>query len=177
MTSIAGATSLLRPNPFGSMRQWPPKRWAAALAVAGVLAILIGIPTGVVPNPLYHRMTPTTWWNYPVWAISALLGGLTAATYLRRQLPEIETQARRVSRRSIGATVFAGLAVGCPICNKVVVALVGISGALNYWAPLQPLIGVLSIGLLLGGLIVRLRGETVCKTPGARGSGAGEMAV
>lgn len=175
MTAIASARSVLRPNPFGPMRRWPPKRWAAAIAIAALLAILIGIPTGVVSNPLYHRMTPTTWWDYPVWAISALLGGLTAATYLRREQPEIEIQARRVSRRSLGATVFAGLAVGCPICNKAVVALVGISGALNYWAPLQPLIGILSVGLLAAGLIIRLRGEIVCRTPGSLAPGAGGM--
>lgn len=177
MTAIASARSLLRPNPLGAMRQWPAKRWATAIVIAALLAILIGVPTGVVSNPMYHRMTPTMWWDYPVWAISALLGGLTAATYLRRQQPEIETQARRVSRRSLGATVFAGLAVGCPICNKVVVALVGISGALNYWAPLQPLIGLLSVGLLLAGLIVRLRGEIVCRTPRATGAGTAELPV
>lgn len=171
MSTFASARSLLRPNPLAAMRQWPAKRWIAAIFIAGLLVILIGVPTAIVSNPLFSRMTPTTWWDYPVWVISALLGGLTAATYMRREQPETEKQARQVSRRSIGATLFAGLAVGCPICNKLVVALIGISGALNIWAPLQPLIGVLSIGLLAIGLLVRLRGEIACPVPGNFGPG------
>ncbi|MGI8712205.1 MAG: hypothetical protein ACR2NR_03285 [Solirubrobacteraceae bacterium] len=63
------------------------------------------------------------------------------------------------------ATVLAGLAVGCPICNKVVVAAIGVTGALSYWAPLQPVLGVASILVLLGGLLVRLRGEVACPVP------------
>jgi len=42
----------------------------------------------------------------------------------------------------VGASVLATFAIGCPICNKLVVALLGVSGALTCWAPLQPLIGV-----------------------------------
>jgi len=59
----------------------------------------------------------------------------------------------------------------------LVVALIGISGALNYWAPLQPLIGILSVGLLGAGLIVRLRGEIVCPMPGTLGPGTGGLTV
>lgn len=40
------------------------------------------------------------------------------------------------------------LAVGCPVCNKLVVAAVGISGALNVWAPIQPVIAAASLALL-----------------------------
>jgi hypothetical protein len=28
-------------------------------------------------------MTPVVWWDYPIWAISAVLFGLVAATYVR----------------------------------------------------------------------------------------------
>lgn len=33
-------------------------------------------------------------------------------------------------------------AVGCPACNKIAVILLGTSGALNLWAPVQPVLGV-----------------------------------
>ena len=42
------------------------------------------------------------------------------------------------------------------------VALVGVSGAMNYWAPLQPILGVVSVGLISGALVVRLRGAVAC---------------
>ena len=105
-------------------------------------------------------MTPVTWWNYPVWAISAVLVGLLAATYVRVASTRPASPDR--SKRAFGAVLLSGFAVGCPICNKLVVALIGASGALNYWAPLQPILGVLSIGLLLAGLAVRMRGEVAC---------------
>ena len=124
-------------------------------------AMVMGVPTGIVQTNFYTRMTPVTWWDYPVWAASALLIGLIAATYVRAGGARLEAPDR--SRRTIGATVLTTFAVGCPICNKLVVGLIGISGALNYWAPLQPVLGVLSVGLLVTGLTVRLRGAVFCE--------------
>lgn len=146
-----------------SLGAWPPRRWAIALGVGGLVALAIGVPTGIVPSSLHTRMTPVTWWDYLVWAISALLVGLTAATYVRVG-PSQPVGVDR-SRRTLGAALLSSFAVGCPICNKLVVALIGVSGALTYWAPLQPVLGVLSIALLLTGLAVRLRGQDACRSP------------
>ncbi len=148
---------------LASMRAWPARRWVVALAVAGLAALVMGVPTGIVRTSFYTRMTPVTWWDYPVWAISAVLVGLTAATYVRFR--GAAPAAAGASRRTVGATLMATFAVGCPICNKLVVALIGVSGALSYWAPLQPVLGVLSIALLLTGLAVRLRGAVACPSP------------
>jgi hypothetical protein len=52
--------------------------------------------------------------------------------------------------------------VGCPACNKIAVLLLGVSGALNLWAPIQPLVGVASVGLLAWALQRRLAGERAC---------------
>jgi len=145
------------------MRGWPPRRWLVAITVAVLAAAAMGVPTGIVRTSLYTRMTPVTWWDYPVWAISALLVGLTAATYVR--VGGAASRAADSSPRTIGATLLTTFAVGCPICNKLVVALIGVSGALSYWAPLQPLLGALSIGLLITGLAMRLRGTLACPTP------------
>lgn len=139
---------------------WSPRHWAVAALVAGVAALAMGVPTGIVPTSLYTRMTPVTWWDYPVWAGSAVLAGLIAATYLRAG--GVPNAAPDRSRRTVGATLLATFAVGCPICNKLVVGLIGVSGALSYWAPLQPVLGVLSVALLLTGLTVRLRGGVSC---------------
>ena len=121
----------------------------------------MGVPTGVIETSLYHRMTPVTWWDYPVWAVSAVLVGLTAATYVRGRDDEADPLPDR-SRRTLGATLLSTFAIGCPICNKLVVGLIGISGALHYWAPLQPILGVLSIALLATALVMRLRGAIAC---------------
>jgi hypothetical protein len=58
--------------------------------------------------------------------------------------------------------VLSFLAVGCPVCNKLVVLAIGISGAMSYWAPVQPFLAVVSLVLL--GFVVRrrLRGLLSC---------------
>jgi hypothetical protein len=146
-----------------SLRAWPPRRWLVAIMVAVLAAAAMGVPTGIVQTSFYTRMTPVTWWDYPAWAISAVLVGLTAATYV--QIAGGPSGAAASSPRTIGATLLTTFAVGCPICNKLVVALIGVSGALSYWAPLQPVLGALSIWLLLTGLAIRLRGNVACPTP------------
>jgi hypothetical protein len=51
----------------------------------------------------------------------------------------------------------AFVAIGCPLCNKVALLLLGASGALTVFAPLQPLIGAASIAMLVATLAWRLR--------------------
>ena len=145
-----------------TMQHWPARRWLAALLFAVLAGFLMGVPTGVVPTSFYMRMTAVTWWDYPVWAVSALLVGLTAATYVAAgdALPGPDRSAR-----TIGASLLATFAIGCPVCNKLVVALIGVSGALSYWSPLQPVLGLLGIALLTAGLAVRLCGQLACPSP------------
>ena len=143
---------------------WSWRRWLLAAVVAVAAGLAIGVPTGIVRTSLYTRMTAVTWWDYPVWAASALLVGLTAATYLRDGEPRV-SPGRDRSRRTVLAAVMSTFAVGCPICNKLVVTLIGVSGALSYWAPLQPILGVVSVAVLAAGLVVRLRGAVSCPVP------------
>jgi hypothetical protein len=51
----------------------------------------------------------------------------------------------------------AFLAIGCPVCNKVALVLLGAGGAMTVFAPLQPLIGAASLVLLAGTLAWRFR--------------------
>jgi hypothetical protein len=45
----------------------------------------------------------------------------------------------------------------CPICNKLVVLALGVSGALSYFAPIQPVLGLASVALLIYALLLRFR--------------------
>ena len=149
---------------FRSMTSWPPRRWLAAASVAIMAALAIGVPTGIVETSFYTRMTPVTWWDYPVWALSAAMIGLIAATYVR--LPSgVASAVPDRAKQTVGAGVLSVFAVGCPICNKLVVSLIGISGALKYFEPIQPLLGVAALAALAAGLAVRLRAAAVCPTP------------
>lgn len=145
---------------WNELRTWPGRRWLIALLVAVVTSVVMGIPTGVLPTPLYRRMTPVTWWDYPVLAASALLIGLIGATYLRAHAAPL--RAREKGSTLLGG-IFSAFAVGCPVCNKLVVAVVGASGALAYWAPMQPLLGLGSLGLISATLYIRLRRLLSCR--------------
>lgn len=130
------------------------------VAVLGTIGglILLGVPTAVIPNPFFIRMTPTETFNLVVWLTSAPLIGLLIATYVR---PPGHTPVHAAAEAGTGRATIGGiaayLAIGCPICNKVVVAALGVSGALSYFAPLQSIIGAGSLALLGATLVWRLR--------------------
>ena len=132
-----------------------------ALAAAAVVAFLLAITTAIIPNSFFTRMTPVEPEQYVFWVLTSLLNGALIATYL---LPELR-------RGLLGSTAGAGLlgvfAVGCPICNKLVVALLGTSGALSYFAPIQPLIGLAAVALTSWALWIRFRAlrDPSCPAP------------
>lgn len=134
-----------------------PTFWVVAAlgTVAGLL--VLGVPTAIIPNPFFIRMTPTEAFNIVVWVASAPLIGMLIATYVRRPRHTFGHESREpgAGRATLGG-VAAYLAIGCPICNKVVVATLGVSGALSYFAPLQPIIGAGSLALLGATLAWRL---------------------
>jgi hypothetical protein len=151
-------SAVAHPARFGSSAV--EVRWArfVALSTLGALAMALvtGIPTVLIPNGWFTRMTPVQAWAYPVWAASALLGGLLLASF-----GAVRAASCAGARRAQGAGLTAGtltwLAVGCPICNKLVVAALGVSGALAWFAPLQPWLAALSLLMLLGSLGWRVR--------------------
>ncbi len=146
------------------IRSWPLRRWLVAAAAAVVVALIIGIPTGLISTPWYTRMTPVLWWNYPIWVVTVLLSGLVAGTYVR-----LGERAATPVAGIFGGGVLSMFAVGCPVCNKLVVMALGASGALNIWAPIQPVIGVLALGLLAYAATRRLQADIRCQADPLRG--------
>lgn len=138
-----------------------PRFLISAILGIALVALALGIPTDIVPNPWFVRMIPAETGNYFFWVASSILTGILLATYV---LPR-ETR-DRIAAASAGSGFLGLLAVGCPVCNKLVVALLGVSGAFNYFAPMQPFLG--AAGLLMAGaaLFVRLRGaQRACAIP------------
>lgn len=146
---------------IGAQLGW--RYFLVAAAAAAAVAMALAIPTAIISNPFFTRMTPVEPEQYAFWALTSVLSGALIATYL---LPELR-------RGLVGSTAGAGLlgvfAVGCPICNKLVVALLGASGALSYFAPVQPLIGLAAVALTSWALWIRFRALTnpSCPLPGA----------
>jgi hypothetical protein len=144
-----------------NLAAWTPVRWAVAGGGAAVTALVVGVPTDVIPNPLFGRSVPVQWWNYPALAVTALLAGIVLATYVRQPGTATPRSASITRLGSVGG-VLSLLAVGCPVCNKLVLLLLGTSGALSLWAPVQPLVAVVSIALLALAAVRRLSAAAAC---------------
>lgn len=116
-------------------------------------ALVIGMPTDVIPNSFFSRMTPVRTQDYVFLALTAVLAGLLAASYA---LPQ--SRACSIEQGKTTASGFLSfLAIGCPVCNKLVVLLLGTSGAFTFFEPIQPLLGAVSIGLLAIAVWLRWR--------------------
>ncbi|MGY4708832.1 hypothetical protein ACXDF8_04585 [Mycolicibacterium sp. CBM1] len=128
----------------------PTRRLPTAVKAvgAGVSTVLVvGVPTDVIDTPWFGREVPVRWWEYPT---LAAVGVLTALWFGI-------SGPRRATGAAGGGLMLATFAVGCPVCNKLVLAAVGTSGALGLWAPLQPLLAALSVALLAGVVVWRWR--------------------
>ena len=135
-------------------------RIAVGVAAAAVVAFVIGVPTGIIETPWYRRMTPVLWWNYPAWALSSVMTGALVATYVRQ--PAAMAGSTQSGKSLIGGTLSL-FAVGCPICNKLVVMALGVSGAMTWFAPAQPLLAVGSLALLGYALRARRQAAVACR--------------
>ncbi|WP_205834852.1 hypothetical protein [Crystallibacter degradans] len=146
---------------LSALAAWPRRRWLAAGAAAAGACLLIAVPTDLIDTPFFSREVPPTWWSFPVLAVTAVLAGLVTATYVSR----IPSPAERKTRLGAAGTIMAFFAVGCPVCNKLVLLALGTSGAMQYFEPLQPLLAALSIGLLGWALYKRTTSEDRCAVP------------
>ncbi|BBZ07029.1 hypothetical protein MDOR_11980 [Mycolicibacterium doricum] len=116
--------------------------WCAA--VLGVLTVVtMAIPTDVIDTPWFGRELPVRWWEYPTLVAVGILTTLWFAV----------AAPWRGSGTAVGGVTLATLAIGCPLCNKVVLAAIGTTGALGVWAPAQPVLAVVSVALM-GGLVL-----------------------
>lgn len=169
-----------------ALRAWGVREYAVAAAFAVAFGLLVGLSTVLIPNPVFGREIPTLAWNYPVWIATSALAGLLAATYLRRRTTDdvpgspgvapadpvdpVDRADRagpadRASRLGLTGTVLAWFAVGCPVCNKLALLALGYSGALTWFAPVQPYLAAAALVLTAAALLVRLRGQVLCPAP------------
>lgn len=141
---------------------WDARRWWTA-AIAGIItALIVAIPTAVIPTPIFGRSIEPTWWSYPVVVLTGILGGLVIATYVRTDTNPAPETAEPPSKLAIAGGFLSYIAVGCPVCNKLVLLALGASGAISWFAPIQGLLALASLVLLGWALVVRLRGEVAC---------------
>ncbi len=151
-------------EPLSAFTSWPLRRWLAAVVAATACVLLVAIPTDLIDTPLFGREIPPTWWAWPALLSSSILGGLLVATYVATSDQQAQPDASATRRGGWVGAALTYFAVGCPVCNKVVLLALGSAGAITWFEPVQPVLQVLAICLLAWALRRRLLGELSCPT-------------
>jgi hypothetical protein len=144
---------------FSALFQWKIKRWLFALFTGISTYVIIAIPTAIIKNPIFGRDVAVTSWSIPVLILTSILSGLLFATYMKN---ENFIQEERSAKLGSAGALFSFLAVGCPVCNKIALIALGTTGAMQYFAPVQPYLALFGILFLLYALQKRLVGESMC---------------
>ena len=132
------------------LRLFGLKGWIAAAIGAIAAFVVLGVPTAMIGNPYFIRMIPARDQDYVIWIASSLLLGLVIGTFAISSV-------KGGGGKAMGSGILTFLAVGCPICNKLVIVFLGISGALAYFEPVQLYLGIGSVIFLVWTLLLRAR--------------------
>ena len=130
-------------------RRWGVRVVRGALAAA-VTVLVVGIPTDIIDTPVFGREVPVRAWELPVLLATALL----TAVWFGIDKPKHVERTGTPAAFAVAMTFFA---VGCPVCNKLVLLVLGTSGALGLWAPIQPILAGVSLTMLTAAVIFRWR--------------------
>ncbi len=147
------------PNCLTTVLNWPLRRLVTAISTAVLSALVIGIPTAVIPTPFFGRSVSVTSWSIPVLVITSILTGLLVATYI--SIDPVIREDRSLKIGGLGG-FFSFIAIGCPVCNKVALLALGATGAVKFFAPVQPYLATAGIALLLFATRKRILGESNC---------------
>ena len=148
------------------LRALPGATWPRAVLFAAAAAVVVAVPSDIIDTPIFGRPVAVRWIDYVILAVtSALIGLIFAIRPEPGDSAELVAATERQGTRTIWGGFVSFLAVGCPVCNQAVVALVGVSGALSWWAPVQPFVGLLAVSLLVYTLRKRLNTYRLAACP------------
>jgi hypothetical protein len=116
-----------------------------SVAVAVVMFVCLGTVAALWDNPFFMRMTPTSGFEVALLLLQSALAGIYMG------LPH-----GRCGKRTAGfGAVIGFLGIACPVCNKVLVLLVGSSLLLEYFEPARLYVAL--AGVLFLAAAIRLK--------------------
>lgn len=142
-----------------ALRSWTPTHWLVASLGGATTFLALGLPTDVIDNPVFGRAIDETPWAMPVLVVTSVLAGLLLGTYVNARPFD-----RAAKSGSFGG-LLAYFAIGCPVCNKLVLLALGTTGAVNYFEPIQPYLAALGIVALAYAFHKRITTADSCDLP------------
>ena len=128
--------------------------WRTLASAAGMglaVLLLVGIPSGVIANPFFVRPLEARATDFVFLGVITALAMALGATY------GVPTTCSPQDSKALGSGLLLFIGIGCPVCNKVVLAVAGASGALTYFEPIQPLFSLAAIAVMGVALALRVR--------------------
>jgi hypothetical protein len=100
--------------------------------------VVLGTLAAVWTNPLFMRMTPTGGFELALLLLQSILAGVYVG------LPQSPC-----GKRTAGAGALIGfVGIACPVCNKVLVLLIGSALLLEYFEPVRLYVALAGAALL-----------------------------
>lgn len=122
-------------------------------AVAVAMFAGLGTVAALWENPFFARMTPAGGFEIALLLLQSTLAGIYVG------LPQ-----RRCGARTAGAGAVIGfLGIACPVCNKLLVLLIGSTLLLEYFEPVRLYVALGGAVLLAAAIWLKLR-RTACAT-------------
>ena len=119
-------------------RKLKTKSLVMGISAALIIFLVFGIVTVLITNNFFIRMTPVLWYDYVFLILIALLSGAYTGLwhYNKHSSKPIDN---KCNYTAAGGAVGGLFSFGCAICNKLLVLLLGLSGVVAYFMPIQPI--------------------------------------
>lgn len=103
----------------------------------------------MIPTQFFTRMTPVSWFDWLILVLTSLLAGIYIGLYYYKKKQSEKGVCVATSGSFLGVFSY-----GCAICNKLLVGILGFTAVATYIIPIQPYIGIASVGLLSYGMLL-----------------------
>ena len=119
---------------------------ARGVAAAAAMFVALGTVAALWNNPLFMRMTPTGDFEIALLLMQSVLAGVYVG------LPQSPC-----GKRTAGAGAIIGfLGIACPVCNKLLVLLIGGALLLEYFEPVRLYVALGGAALLAAAVWLKL---------------------
>ncbi|HUF82522.1 MAG TPA: hypothetical protein VMN03_15400 [Burkholderiales bacterium] len=136
------------------------KSLARGAATAAAMFVLLGTVAALWNNPFFTRMTPAGGFEIGLLLLQSLLAGVYVG------LPRSPC-----GKRTAGAGAIIGfLGIACPVCNKVLVLLIGSALLLEYFEPVRLYVALGGAALLALAVWLKLARSECLKAEAQAGS-------
>ncbi len=120
--------------------------------------MLFGIPTALIPTQWFVRMIPAQTMDY----VFLLLNSALIGTYVGLHTYERHERNKRGDALATTGGIMNIFAVGCPICNKLLVTLLGASAVMAYFEPLRVWLGLASASVVGVAIWFKIKNVRTC---------------